>query len=237
MKPRNLATLTIIVVVLTVIWMILLLANELTAGSITSLDGRIAAIEDRPTLFALNYINAGVLTLACVAMLGGYYVYCRQDNPLWALIAVLFVPIYGTFNALVYFFQVFAVPQVLALYHNPQTAALGDTWLRLALHTWPGSAAGFVNALAYAILAIPSIIFGVLLARGPYGSRLGGWLLAASGLLSVIALVGFGTGSEILAFVSPVSGLVFLLALLALSVHFLRPPTAAPSDPLLGLGA
>jgi hypothetical protein len=225
---RSLGLLTLLVALLTVAWVIMMLLGELTTASGATLVDRVNAIEDHRLLFALNYANAGLLTLACVAMLGGFYAYTRGDSALWSAVAMLFVPIYGVCNALVYLSQVFVVPQLLDLYHDPQTAVLGETWLRLVLHTWPGSAASFVNALAYAILAIPSIIFGLLLARGIYGARLGGLLLVASGLLSVVALAGLVFDEEALALLSPASGFVFLLGLLALSFHFLR--ASAPSD-------
>ncbi len=243
---RSLGLLTLIVAVLTGIWLLLLLVTELPAPPTATLAGRVANIEAHPTLFVLTYANAGLLTLACVAMLGGYYAHCRQDNPRWAAVALLFVPIYGLINTLVYLSQAVVIPQLLILYHDQQTAVLGETWLRLALHTWPGSAAEFFNALAYAILAIPTVIFGLILtresinareARQALGSRLGGVLLAASGLLSIVALAGVVAGDPLMALASPAGGFLFLLALLALSAHFLRRPWPAPGDPTLDLAA
>jgi hypothetical protein len=235
MKPRSLAALTLLVSALTVVWLILLLSAELSAPSINTLDGQVTVIENRPTLFAVTYVNAVLLTLACVAMLAGYTAYFFEDSQLWSAVAAMFVPIYGLINIVVYMSQVLVVPQLVALYRTSPTAMIGETWLRLALHTWPSSATGFANVLAYAILAIPSIIFGLLLTRRSWASavprrplacRLGGLLLAISGLLSILALAGIITGETILSLMSPASGFVFLLGLLFISAHFLSLPSA-----------
>jgi hypothetical protein len=47
-------------------------------------------------------------------------------------------------------------------------------------------------------------------------------LLATSGVLSIIALLGTGLGSSMLIFMSPVSGFVFLVGILILGVRFLQ---------------
>lgn len=224
MKTRTIGLLTLIVAAITLLWAALFIVTEVTMPAAPTLAGRIAAIERHLGLFLLNYANAGLLTVAAVAMLAGLCVYCRQQDPLWAAVALVFVPIYGLANVVIYLSQVFVVPGLLDLYRDPATAAVAQVLLRLTLHTWPGSAAGFVNALAYAALGITSVILGLLLARRAPCLRVGGRLLALSGVLSVVALVGVGIGDAVLAFLSPLGGFVYLVGLILLGVRFLRAP-------------
>jgi hypothetical protein len=162
-------------------------------------------------------------------MFAGYYAYCREVDPLWAVIALVFVPIYAVGNLVVYLYQVFVVPGLLDLFHTPETAAVAEVILGLTLHTWIGSITGFVNGLAYAALGIPSIIFGVLLHQKAHARRPGGVLLAASGVLSIIALLGIGMGNSMLMFMSPISGFVFLVGISILGVRFLQ---SSHKDPI-----
>jgi hypothetical protein len=227
MKTRTIGILILITAAITVLWAVLFIVTEVAMPAAPTLAGRIVAIEGRLGLFVLNYANAGLLTLAAVAMLAALCVYCRQEDPLWADVALVLVPMYGLANLMVYLSQVFVVPGLLDLYHDPPTAAVAETLLRLALHTWPGSAAGFVNALAYAALGIASVILGLLLARRAPCLRVGGLLLAVSGVLAVVALVGVGIGNAALAFLSPLGGFVYLVGLILLGVRFLQAPSPA----------
>jgi hypothetical protein len=225
LTTRTIGILTLIVAAITVLWAVLFMVTEVAMPAVPTLAGRIALIEGSLGLFVLNYANAGLLTLAAVVMLAALCVYCRQEDPLWTAVALVFVPIYGLANLVVYLSQVFVVPGLLDLYRDPATAAVAEILLRLALHTWPGSAAGFVNALAYAALGIPSVILGLLLARRAPCLRAGGRLLALSGVLAVVALVGVGIGDATLAFLSPLGGFVYLVGLILLGVRFLRAPS------------
>ncbi len=222
MKTRSIGILTLFTAFTAAFWGILFFFGEVTAPPVYTLAARIAAIESHYGLFILNYANAGLLTLACVAMLAGFYVYCQDEDPLWAMVALAFVPIYGLSNTVVYLSQVFVVPRLLELYRNPETAAMAEILLRLVIHAWSGSAMEFVNALAYAVLGIPSVILGILMYRKAQGLRVGSMLLAASGVLAVIALVGIGVGSTALALLSPVGGFVYLVGLILLGACFLR---------------
>jgi hypothetical protein len=95
----------------------------------------------------------------------------------------------------------------------------------MTLQEWSGAAAEFVNLLSYALLGISSIVMGLLLKRKAAGLRAGSLLLAISGVLSILSLVGLGTGSAFLTSMVIASGLVFLVALVLLVGYFLRLPT------------
>jgi hypothetical protein len=94
--------------------------------------------------------------------------------------------------------------------------------LRQMLQQWPGSAVSVLNNLAYAILGIPSIIFGMALSRRDRSSRLPGILLALNGVACIIGVAGVVLGSGLLAQGSIVGGTLFLLALIPLRMTFLR---------------
>ncbi len=224
MKTRQIGILTLTVAVLTVIWVALFVYERLGAQAVYTLADRVAAIERNVGLHVLIYTNSGLLTLTGVAMLAGLYLYCREENPLWGVVALVLIPIYGLANLVVYLSQVFVVPGLLELYHQPETAAVAEILLGLTIHDWPGSVAGFVNALAYAVLGIASIILGLMMYRKSSSLRAGGVMLAISGILSIIALVGVGIHNALLAFMSPVGGFVYLIALSLLGVKFIRQP-------------
>jgi hypothetical protein len=224
MNTRTLGVLALTVAFLTVLWAGLFVVEQATAPPAHALEEKVSAIEGNMGLFIVNYTNAGLLTLVTVAMLAGFAVFCWNQNPLWSAVAFAFVPIYGLANALAYLSQVFVVPGLFDLYRNPETAAVAETLLGLTIHSWEGSAVAFVNALAYAVLGIPSILLGLLMLRSAQGLRRGSLLLALSGVMSMIAFVGVGIDSAALALLSPLGGFVYLVALLLLGEGFLRQP-------------
>jgi len=239
MKLRLLPGLTWLVAATTTIWVILLVVDQAARPPIHTLSERIAALEAHWALFTISYLNAALITLFTVMLLAAYLAQLHDLSPLWTAVGAAFVPIYGLANLTVYLSQVFVVPGLLDLYHQPETALLGETLLGLALHDWPGSAAGFVNTLAYAALGAASLITGLLLYH--WGGRLraggklraGGSLMAFSGGLSLAALAGLRVPA--LAALSLVSGAVYLLALILLGLELTRrpdvlaqPPAAAP---------
>jgi hypothetical protein len=224
MSTRRLGVLALTVAFLTALWAGLFVVEQATAPPAHTLADKIIAIEDNMGLFVVNYTNASLLTLLTVATLAGFAVYCWNENPLWSAVAFAFVPIYGLANTLAYLSQVFVVPGLLDLYRHPETAAVAETLLNLTIHNWDGSAVAFVNALAYAVLGIPSILLGVLMYRRGQGLRRGSLLLVLSGVMSMVALIGVGVDSAGLALMSPLGGFVYMVALILLGVNFLRQP-------------
>jgi hypothetical protein len=219
---HTLFALTLLVALLTTFWLIGLIYRQATAPTADLLADYLAGIESRPGLFTFNYVNAGLITLFTVAMLAAYAAASWADEPLWAGITLAFVPIYGVLNLAVYLSQVFVVPGLLGWYRQPETVELARQLLALVLHEWPGSATGFLNSLAYAVLGVPSLILGVLLFRQDRRLRAGAALLAISGALSIVGLIGLGMSSARLQGMTTASGIVYLLALLGLAWAFGR---------------
>jgi hypothetical protein len=90
------------------------------------------------------------------------------------------------------------------------------------VQAWPGSAVNVLNNLGYAVLGVPSIIFGLLMSGESPSMRVAGILLALSGVASIVGLVGIVIQSAALGLGSIVGGVVFLAALVPLSVTWLR---------------
>lgn len=222
MQTKRLGFLALFVAITTSLWVVLLIWMTATGGSVDVLPERIAAIEKQYGIWLVNYANAGLITLFTAAFLGGLYAYLKSEDAFWAAIGLVFIPVYAVLNLVVYLSQIFVVPVLLELYADPETYSMSELLLRMVIHDWPGSAAAFANALAYAMLGIPSIIFGNLLAHREAGLRIPGLLLAVSGGLSWISLAGVAAGSSLLARLTLVSGFVFLIALFWLGTSFLR---------------
>jgi hypothetical protein len=225
MKTRSINILTSVVAISTAAWVALTIYHQATLPPINTLTDQIAFIEEQLGLFKLTYINAAFITLANAALFAGLYVYCREENPLWAAVGLVFVPMYALGNLMVYLSQVFVVPELLALYHDPANFTVAQNLLAMTLQEWSGSAAEFLNLLSYALLGIPSIIMGLLMYHKATGLRSGSLMLAISGVLSILSLVGLGTSSAFLTSMVMVSGLIFLVALVLLVGYFLRLPT------------
>jgi hypothetical protein len=223
--------LTLAVVLSTALWTGLMIGTQVTAEPVTTLEAKIASLETLDFWFYLNYANAALITLLTVATLAGFYLYCRDDHAFWSTIGFAFVPIYGMGNLVAYLSQVFVVPGLLELHRAPETTAIAQTLLGLTIQDWPGSAIAALNGLSYAVLGIPSIIFATLMFRKARGLRAGSALLALSGALSIVALIGVAIENPSLSALTLVSGFIYLLALLLISRFFLRQPTTEAACP------
>lgn len=222
MKTRVTGMLTMAVVITTAIWVVITIATEMTAAPVVTLEEKIESLGNLDFLFYFNYVNAAMITLFSIAMFTGFYLYCRDDDGFWSAIAIAFVPIYGMGNSMAYLSQVFVVPHLLDLYRMPETTLLAKVLLGLTIHNWSGTAIEALNGLSYAILGIPSIIFSVIMFRKARGLRVGSVLLALSGILSIIAVVGIALQNPILGMMSLVGGFVYLISLSIIGLFFLR---------------
>lgn len=236
MKTRTLGWILLFTALITTLWAILFIYSAATSPAVNTFTDQISIIENQGSLFILIYLNAGLLTLGFGASLAGLYLYCRDSQPLWATIALVFIPAYTLCNLIAYLSQVFVVPGLLEMYRDPQTSSMAEILLRLTIHTWPGSITEFINGLAYAIMGIPSMILGIIMYQKSKALRAGSLFLAFSGLLPIVALLGIGLNNAILKFFSPLGGFLALVGLILLGRQFLRhqeftPFTAYPNPP------
>ena len=215
-EDKLLGTISRICLVVTVIWLVLLIYGAATRSPVETLEQALASVADPDLLHYLTYANATLITLSATMLFAGLYVRCQAQSPLWAAMGAAFVPIYGLLNLFAYLSQITIVPRLVAL----QSAS--DLLLAQMVQGWSGSAVNVVNNLGYAVLGVPSIIFGVLLGKGDASLRLAGLLLALSGVASIIGLVGIVAQSAALGLGSIAGGVLFLAALIPLSVALLR---------------
>ncbi|HDQ72362.1 MAG TPA: hypothetical protein ENN19_09730 [Chloroflexi bacterium] len=208
MKAKLAASLSLVCLLLTAMWVALLIADMATAGPLETFEQVAAHAARLHGLFYAAYINAALITLAATAFMAALYAYLKPSAPEWIVVGLAFVPIYGALNLLAYLSQVTLVPALVTLRLDPQYTAAADVLLRLTLQAWPESAVAFFNGLAYGILGIPSVLYGAL--------RWGGLLLALNGAACILGVIGTLAGSALLAQGVMIGGVLFLLALLPL---------------------
>lgn len=209
--------LAILALVFSVLWLVLMIAGMASAGPLTTLDAAISYGYPLRPLFVLTYLNAALVTLSASALFGGLYAFARPRFPIGAPAAFAFVPAYCAINLFVYLSQITLLP---GLFNS--AGAGDDTVLRLLagqlIQAWPSSAVNFFNNLAYALLGIPSIVFGMALYQhgvdgGDKTLRNAGALLALNGIACIIGVVGILGGSTILSYGSVLGGVLFIAAL------------------------
>lgn len=215
-RTRLLGVLSLICLIVTVIWLALFIYETATQGPIESFDQALASTAELDVLHYLTYSNATLITVSATMLFAGIYVLCKTVAPLWAAMGAAFVPVYGLLNLFAYLSQITIVPRLAAL--RPTS----DVLLAQMVQAWPGSAVNVVNNLAYAVLGIPSIVFGIVLGRREASLRVAGIVLALSGVASIAGMIGIVADSAALSTGSIAGGVLFLVALVPLSVAWLR---------------
>lgn len=222
MQPRMLGVVSLICLVVTILWLVLMIWGIVSVGTVETFEQALAHVAEPDALFFLTYVNATLVTLFATMLLAGLYVYFRPIAPEWSAIGLVFVPVYCVLNLFVYVSQITIVPRLLAFQGTAEYQDASSLLLGQMVQLWPGSAVATLNTLAYAILGIPSIIFGMGLVKQGTSKQLSGILLALNGLACIVGMVGFVVGSDLLEWGTSAGGVLFLLALIPLSLAFLR---------------
>ncbi len=222
MKTRSLGALAAVSFALTALWLGLLVASLARSGPPQTFEQVLAAVARLDLLYCLTCANATLITLAVTALYAGLFAYCEPAASGWSLIAFVFVPVYCILNLVAYLSQLTVVPQLLALRQVPESQAAATVLLRMTIQQWPGSAASVFSNLAYAILGIPSLIYGGMLIRSRGILRIAGALLALDGVACIVGMVGVILQQSLLAAGSIVGGALFVLAMVPLSIALLR---------------
>lgn len=222
MRTKAIGILTLLTAITSWIWGVLMFMNQVTAVAGSTISELIDITDgELGFLHYLNYTNAALITLFDVAMFTAFYFYCREDEPFWSLIALIFIPIYGLGNLVSYLSQVLVVPGLFDLAQVAASRPTAEALLALTLHTWPGSAIGWLNGLSYAILGIPSIILGVIMYRKTRGLRVGSALLIASGVMCPVGFIADAFHIPVLENGIMYGGFVFMVALIPLAWFFM----------------
>jgi hypothetical protein len=221
-NPLTLSLLALLLFLLTAGWLGLFIAGTAAAGPIETLEQALAVAVRQEPAFVFSYLNAALLTMVAVALFAGLYSNLRDEAPGWTQVALVFVPIYGVFALTAYLSQLTLVPSLLGWMDDPDTAGAARLLLAQAMQNLPGSFINFLNNLAYGLLGIPSIIFGMLLARKGPLLKAAGVLLILNGIACILGVAGILAGSELLSWGSVVGGVFFLLALPPLALGYYR---------------
>lgn len=221
MSIRAVGILSLITLLLVALWAALLLWTIARGDAVASFQQALDYARNRDWVYGLVYWNATLFTLTATMLFGALYAHYRASAPGWAAAGVILVPVYGALNLFAYFSQISIVPALAGWPVGAEYAAARDLLLAQMVQLWPGSAVGIVNGLAYAVLGIPSLIYGAFLYRDGGLPRAAGVLLALSGVASLVGLVGYAGGNDLLGLGTVAGGLLFLLALLPLTLAFL----------------
>jgi hypothetical protein len=221
MNSRSIGILSLVTLVLVALWAGLLIWSMARGDAAGDLEQALAYVRGRDWLYSLVYLNATLFTLTATMLFGALYAHYRAAAPGWAAAGAILVPVYGAFNLFAYFSQISIVPALADWTVGPEYAAARDVLLGQMVQLWSGSAVGIVNGLAYAILGIPSVIYGAFLHRDGGLRRAAGILLALSGAASIAGLAGYVVPNELLGLGTVLGGLIFLLSLIPLTRAFL----------------
>lgn len=222
MNSELLGILSLICLVVSSLWLVFLISDIRMHGAVTTFEQALTYISRRGRLFFLSYLNAALITVVTTMLFAGLYVYFRTAMPEWAFIAVVFVPAYSVLNLACYLSQITIIPRLLAFRDTAENRAQADLLIGQMTQAWPGSAVAVLNGLAYAILGIPSIIFGLSMLDEGSPMPVAGVLLALSGVASTIGFAGLILHSMRIGLGLAVGGALYTVALIPLAIAFLR---------------
>jgi hypothetical protein len=151
------------------------------------------------------------------------YIYCNSTLPGLSIVGLVFVPVYGALNLIVYLSQITIVPALLQSTSTPAVADTAYFLLEHALQMLPSSTIAFFNNLAYAVLGIPSMIFGWAFTNDQNRAlRISGWLLILNGIACVLGFIGTLINLDLLSIGTTLGGAIFWVSLFPITYFFLR---------------
>lgn len=222
MKIKHFGYISLILLILTALWLVLLIVSMAGKGSSDTLDQAIASLARPDPLGYASYLNAAVLTIVATILLAGLYLYCKGADAGLALIGLIFAPAYCVLNLFAYLSQVTLVPALVSLYDTAGYRDIAYVLLGQSIQNWWGSMVMVLNNLAYAILGISSIAFGlILLKKGKY-AKISGSLLILNAIACILGFIGILAGNRLVGMGSLIGGVVFILALVALTLMFFK---------------
>lgn len=162
----------------------------------------------------MNYVNVTLLTIGVIVFFSFLHIYFTGYHS-YSIVGFVFIPIYGVINLVCYSSQISIVPDIAR-----SAIAAEDNLLFAAALVQASSTSmiGFLNGLAYAILGIPSILFGILLYRR--SKRVSGAFLQLNGMMCMIGFIGYITGSRAVSLGIMIGGILFLLSLISMVFEF-----------------
>jgi hypothetical protein len=200
-------------------WLVLMILSVAKRGSINSLHEAVKSVAKLDLLFHLSYINAIFVTVSAAVFLVFLYSQCSKYDHEWSLAGLVFIPPYLAINLFVYFSQISIVPILQKLAEVECDREMYIELLGMFVQGWQKSAVSVFNQLAYAVMGIPSIIFGVIMVGKKIISQAGGWSLIINGALCIIGAAGLVVQNNMMISATTAGGAVFIIALGAILIE------------------
>jgi len=170
----------------------------------------------QPDIFYLTYfIIATLITIMSVVLFTFIYIYISQMNKCYAVLGMIFIPIYGILNLIGYSIQISVVPSIATKALSTSENILFASQLIMSNAF---SIIDFISGLAYFTLGIPSIIYGYILMKNL--KKKSGFSLLISGILHIIGIIGYMLQNEILTAGTFLGVVVFIIVLVFLIFEF-----------------
>jgi hypothetical protein len=206
----------------TFLWMALMIKGAGRQEPVHTVDDAVAHASRGGWEYYLGYINAALITVSATILLSGlYYLFAGR---VWTWVAGAFIPVYCTLNLVSYLSQVTVIPRLLAMKEAGKDSNTVDLLIGQMVHVWPGSAVHVLNALAYAVFGIPSIVFGwyMMDAGAPAAITAAGVLLVLNAVVCIVGFAGVIMRNAMLGLGSVAGGVLFAFALIAMIVGFVQ---------------
>lgn len=207
---------------LIILWVVTSIALSIQINAEASQLEYVQYIMNMTPLFVISYANASLITVVAVLM---FYLLMRLYSPkskIISLSAFAVVAVYGLLNLFVYVSQFAYLPllshRLFETDLSPDDIASVYHWIHLA----PGSNIALLNGLAYALLGIPSIVFGLFLIREDQYGKKAAVFLTANAVFCFLGFAGVYYSNKTLGFGLMLGGFFFILAVFYLYRFMLR---------------
>ena len=214
-QERRIKVTAILLLILTIIWLVFTIISMSEVKSSWNDIDFIKWISHPNFFFTGNYINASLLTIVAIFLFTFLFNFLKPKYDNIVITGLIFVPIYGVINLLCYSIQISIVPSIANSSLTNQNTIIIVSQL---IQANSKSLIGFMNGLAYAILGIPSIIFGLFLIKDR--KKYSGIFLLLNGILCIIGIIGYLIGNNILSSGIMIGGVVFLICLIFMVIEF-----------------
>lgn len=217
---ESLRIISLVTAVSTFLWLPLMIIDTRRNGNKDTFEKALAYVSKRDKISYLNYSNAVILTISAIMLFAGLYLYFAAEFHTWSLIALVFIPIYGVLNLFSYLSQLTIIPSLLSLKETTENPSSYDMLIGQMVHMLPGSTVTMLNSLAYAVLGIPSIIFGWFMLNEGILMSAAGVLILLNGAACIVGIVGLAIQNAHLRLGTLIGGVLFAIALVPLVIAF-----------------
>lgn len=218
---KSLFYISIALCLITIGWIIFMALSMREKGPlIESYGDALEYIKNQDALFRLSYINAILITIINTMFFVLLYMYLNPDNPILSKLGIIFIPVYASYALFAYTSQISIAAQIQTIIEYNQQSELIDILLSQLTQAWNKSGVAFINNYAYAILGIPSILFGIALLGKNMIGKIIGWCSIINGVFCIIGIIGIIINNRILSLGSTIGGVAFIFFLIFSIVYF-----------------